>query len=83
MERAVVDEYGTEILVEEGAENAVTTEMILGLLYVRGFPEKKAEQDRIFVIAELTPLRPDRRIPVSFRNEKLLPRNDCFVHVVN
>jgi len=68
MERAEVDEYGTERLVEEGAENAVTTEMILGLLFVRGFPEKKAEQDRIFVMAELTPFRRDMRIPVGFHN---------------
>jgi len=56
-----VEEYDWEILVEEDAENAATREdTLLGLLYVKDFPDKKAEQDTILVMA--TP-----RIPVSFK----------------
>jgi hypothetical protein len=60
MASAVVDEYDWERLVEESAENAVTREIFLGLLWVKDFPDKKAEQERILVMATLTLPRPDR-----------------------
>jgi len=70
MERTVVDEYEWERLVKEGADNAATREMFLELLQVKDFPDKKVEQDRILVMANFTPLRPDRRIPFSLTIER-------------
>jgi len=71
MARAVVDEYDWERLEEESAENAVTRDMFLGLLWIKDFPDKKAEQERILVMATLTLPRPDRRIPFDLQRNIL------------
>ena len=43
-----------------GPENALTRKVLFGLQDVKYFPEKKAEQDKILVMAKLVPRRPNR-----------------------
>ena len=76
MERAVVEEYDWEILVEEDAENAATREdTLLGLLYVKDFPDKKAEQDIILLMA--TPLKMQKKEPIPGDVSELGRTNDA------